>query len=301
VLSFRTEGSDLDTALFRRTALVQRGTIGWAPVASPTGYVRIGLQGQVRREAYVPEVDTALAIPDTVTGAVGVFAEWLHPAFQVVTHYNGFAREEDLDLSTKVHLAVWAVPSAFGYEQTGVVPAIELQSGAALGKFFGRLQVKAHGQFSSGGLDSGQVWGGVTLGSRVIPRQATVLHVEAGAQENPVPGGEFDLGHGLGPRAFAPHAFTGTRSIWAILEHRVFLIDDLLQLMGVGLAAFVDYGGAWFADQSARFGGNVGLGLRLGTTRSSGPNVGRLDLAYQFGEGVGEDRWVFSVGRSYEC
>jgi len=61
----------------------------------------------------------------------------------------------------------------------------------------------------------------------------------------------------------------------------------------------VDYGGAWYADEPARKGGNVGFGLRLGATRATGNNVGRFDLAYRFGDGITGSRWVFSFGRSF--
>jgi hypothetical protein len=127
-----------------------------------------------------------------------------------------------------------------------------------------------------------------------------VLHVQAGARKRPPPGAEFDLGHGLGPRGFQPHAFTGDRTIWGTLEHRVFAVDEFFGLLGVGFAAFFDYGGAWYDGQAMRFGGDVGVGLRLGATRATGTNVGRLDLAYRFGAGFGGGRrWVLSFGRSY--
>jgi hypothetical protein len=76
-------------------------------------------------------------------------------------------------------------------------------------------------------------------------------------------------------------------------------LDEALHLVGVGLAGFLDLGGAWYADQPARVGGDIGAGLRLGATRATGTNVGRLDLAYRFGEGWSGDRWVLSLGRSY--
>jgi hypothetical protein len=85
-----------------------------------------------------------------------------------------------------------------------------------------------------------------------------------------------------------------------VLEHRVFLFDALFNLIGLGVAGFVDYGGAWYPDESPRVGGNVGLGLRMGGTTSTGPNVGRLDVAYRFGDGWSGKRWVLSLGQAYE-
>jgi hypothetical protein len=292
---------DGDTLAVRwQRAFVQQVAVGWAPRASPSGYVRIGVLGQIRQEHYVLISDTALAVPDDVTAAVGVYADVTRSRFLEVTHYNGFAREEDVDLGLRAVFQVWVAPRAFGYTEGGVGPLLEVQAGVGVPQVFARLRAHAHGMFTASGVDSGLVRGALTLASRVIPRQATVLHVEAGAQRNPAPGAEFDIGHGLGPRGFQPHAFTGTRTAWGVLEHRVFLADALFDLVGVGLAGFLDYGGAWYADQAPRVGGNVGLGLRMGGTTSTGPNVGRLDVAYRFGDGWSGRRWVVSFGQAYE-
>jgi hypothetical protein len=297
VLRFR-DGVESDTLWYR--SLIQRGWLAWAPVAGPGGYVRLGLFGQIRREQYVQVEDTALVIPDSLSGAAGPYIELLRPRYLEVTHYNGFAREEDIDLSARVLIGVAVAPSAFGYTRTGLGGVVELQAGAGTPAAFVRLQASASGLVTSSTLDSGQVRGRLTLASRLFRRQATVVHVQVGAQKNPAPGAEFDIGHGIGPRGFEPHAFTGTRMAWGIAEHRVFLVDALFGLFGVGLAGFLDYGGAWYADQPARLGGDAGIGFRLGGTTSTGPNVARLDFAYQFGEGWTGKRWVVSLGQAFE-
>jgi len=305
VLQYRSEdigdsAAVRDTTFLWRRAFVQQAAVGWAPSASPGGYLRLGVLGQIRQEHFVPLQDTVLPRPDTVTAAVGVFADLLRSRFLEVTHYNGFAREEDVDIGTRAVLQLWLAPSALGYHETGVAPSLEAQTGVGIPQLFARLRLRAHGLFTGAGLDSGQVWAGLTVASRLIHRQATVLHVEGGAQKDPSPGAEFDIGHGLGPRGFEPHAFTGTRTGWGAAAHRVFLFDALFDLFGLGLAGFVDYGGAWYPDQPARLGGNVGLGLRMGGTTSTGPNVGRLDFAYRFGDGWSGNRWVVSFGQAYE-
>ncbi len=296
ILQYR-DGEVADT--FLRRSFIQTAQIATAPLASSSKYVRIGLIGQYRREEYVLAADTGQLVPDSVSGAVGAFAQLASARFMVVTHYNGFAREYDLDLSSRVSLSTWLAPSAWGYPATGIGLGLSLQTGASLGPNFALLEGKANGLFTSAGLDSGQVWVALTLATRVIPKNATVLHVEAGMQENPPPGMEFDLGHGLGPRLFGPHSFTGNRSAWGSLEHRAFLIDEVIGLLGIGLAAFLDYGGAWYEDQSPRLGGDVGFGLRIGATRATGPNVGRIDFGYRFGDGTEDKRWAFSFGQGF--
>lgn len=285
---------------FRRNLFWQQARIAYAPVASPTGYIRVGLTAQVKREEFFPKADSPLAIPDTVTGALGVFADFALARFKVTTHYIGFDRDVDVDLSTRLVLGAWLAPSAFGYERTGIGPRAFFQTGAILGKHWLRLAARANGLFTTSfEPDSGQVWAGFTFVSQSFEKNATVFHVEAMSRRGTPPGQEIDLGHGIGPRAFDVHAFTGTRGIWGSLEHRAFVIDEVLGVMGLGFAAFVDYGGAWYPDQDARFGGDVGAGIRFGATRSAGPNVGRLDVAYRFGDGFDGRRWVVVFGRGF--
>ena len=300
VLQYRVNAVDrVDTTRYRRTAFRNGAVAAIAPVAEGRRYLRVGVSAEVRREEFVLEQDTGLAAPDTVRGLVGAFAEFRRANFQVVTYFNGFGLQEDLDLSTSVRASVRLAPTAFGYDRTGVGPDLTVSSGVPFPGGYVRGSVNIHGLFTAAGLDSGQVVARMTVGAQLLPRNATFLHVVAGAQERPVPGREFDLGHGIGPRSFGPHAFVGTRMLWGTLEHRWFTWDDLGGVLGLGFAGFLDYGGSWYPDQPSRFGGNVGLGLRTGFNRSTGANTGRIDIGYRFGEGFANRRWVLSFGRGF--
>jgi hypothetical protein len=284
---------------YQRSSFIQTGQVSTAPVASTGKYLRIGLVGQYKREEYVLAADTGQLLPDSASGAIGAFVELASARFKVVTHYNGFDREYDLDLSSRLSLSTWLAPSSWGYRATGVGLGLSLQTGASLGPNFALFEGRANGLFTSAGLDSGQVSVALTLATRLIPKNATVFHLEVGVQDNPPPGLEFDLGHGVGPRLFGPHSFTGSRSAWGSLEHRAFLVDEVIGLLGIGFAAFVDYGGAWYDDQSSRLGGDIGFGLRIGATRATGANVGRIDFGYRFGDGTEDKRWALSFGQGF--
>lgn len=290
---------DVDTVRYQRRAFRNAFSGAIAARRGPLGYWRVGVAGQIRREEYLLQEDTALAVPDTISGAFGFFTELRRANFKVVNYFNGFGRPEDLDLSTVVRLSAWVAPSAMGYDRSGIGPRLDVWSAVSLPFGFARASVHANGLFTGIGLDSGTVAARATLGAQFLRRQATFVHVEAGMQKSPVPGGEFDLGHGTGPRSFAPHAFTGTRAVWGTVEHRVFVWDNLLGLLGLGFAGFLDYGGAWRAGESPRLGGNVGFGLRTGASRATGVNVGRIDIGYRFGDGWSGRRWVISTGRGF--
>ncbi len=300
VLQYRVAtGVPLDTTIYQRGAYLTRLTAGHAAVASTQVFLRVGGKAQLRQERYALEaIADQTEVPDTVTGAVGAFVDWRRAKYREVYHFNGFGRE-DLDLSSAISLTAWLAPGALGYERTGIGPELAMQTAAALPIGFIAGALEANGLFTADGLDSGQVEVSLTVGLHPWTRQATALHVRAGALESTQPGREFDLGFDTAPRSWEPHSFVGTRTVWGVLEHRWYVADDVLNLLGIGLAGFVEYGGAWYPDQDRRFGGNAGIGLRLGSAVGALPRTGRFDLGYRFGEGASGKRLVLSLGAGF--
>jgi hemolysin activation/secretion protein len=127
-------------------------------------------------------------------------------------------------------------------------------------------------------------------------RQSMVVHVEAGWLEDPAPGAEFDFGLSLGPRAFGPHAFSGDRAVFATAEYRIYPFRNLLGLVTIGAAGFVDWGGAWYHGDQRRTGWNTGIGLRVGASRASDPRALRFDLSRRAAVDDIDAGWVLSVG-----
>lgn len=312
VLQFRsTNAGGLESISYQQGAFINHLTGAIARKALPDGYLRFGAVGQINQNKFVLRQDAGMSVPDTVRGYFGGLAEYRHDRFRRIRMFNGFGTE-DVDMSNALSLTVNLAPQAFGYPQTGIGGVVIAAGALRLGsRGFLHARLNANGLFgsdlyNSGGLDSGRVVLQSTLGYKVAPRHATILHVQGGLQENPAPGTQFDIGFNTPPRLFAPHAFVGTRELWGMFEHRWFAFDNFLKLIGIGFAAFLDYGGAWYAEsdgpplgQPARFGGNVGIGLRMGSTLSTIPNTGRLDVGYQFGDGADGGGWAVSFGSGF--
>ena len=297
VLRFRN-GLDVAADSLRRRYALVRGSAAKALRASSGGYLRVGVAGQVRRDDFVPE-GSLEPFPRNLTGAVGGYLVWNHARFIVTRGYAGFSREEDVDLGTTLRVGLVAAPKVFGYDRNGIGPEIGGRVGARIPGGFAFLDAVANGLYTSAGLDSGSVQIGATTVFQPGPRHMAVFHAEAGWLKNPVPGEEFDLGLGSGPRAVGSHAFTGDRSIFLSAEYRYTLIDDLFQMAGLGVAGFVDHGGAWYAGSPRRTGWDAGVGLRLGASRSSDTDALRFDLAHRFANDVEPGGWVVTVGKGF--
>jgi hypothetical protein len=275
----------------RRRYVFGRVEVAKALDASPKGYFRVGLNGQLRRDDY----STWPSQPPqaVVTGAIGVFTEWRHANFAVVRGFQRFGQDEDLDLSNFVRLGLYAAPSAFGYGKSGVGPVLLARFGTQFPLGFAWLDARLNGVYTSAGLDSGSVYLGATSVLRPGPKQVFITHADVAWLKDPLPGTEFDLGFAVGPRAFPIHAFTGDREYFTTAEYRYTMTDDFLKLAAVGVAGFADYGGAWYAGSPTRTGTDVGLGLRLSPSRVADANPTRLDLAYRFENDQLKSGWVF--------
>lgn len=293
---YEGHGTARDT-LSRRYWMV-RGSVARAVHASPDGYLRVGLVGQVMRDDYRPERSSIL-FGNTVTGAVGSYLTFNRADFLVTRGYAGFAREEDVDLGLTVRVGLMLAPKVFGYARNGVGPEFDGRIGTRIPSGFAYLDATARGLATSAGLDSGSAKFAGTVVMHPMPQHVSVVHLEGGWLENQRPGGEFDLGLGTGPRAFEIHAFTGDRAFYATAEHRVTVREDFLGLLGLGMAGFVDYGGAWYSGERRRTGWDAGVGLRLGLSRTSETEALRFDLARRFANDARPAGWVLTVGKGF--
>ncbi len=290
------------TGALERRALRVKVTAGFAPRATTEDYLRLWISGQWRREDFDSLRTTLFA--RSVFGTAGAGFDLAHVRFQVLERFNSYARREDVDVSHLFHFGVWAAPRAWGYPsgQAGAGTEMSVQLAAPWAGGFAVLRAAGNGVFTAGVPDSGRVSGALTIASQNLPSQTLVLHVEGAELRRPKPGSEFDLwGTQNGPRVFGIHQFTGTHMVWLALEDRLLVADDVWGLMGVGVAPFFDYGGAWYPGEPARLGGDIGVSLRIGPTRAVRGDVAEFAVGYRFGKGVTGGRWGLAIrkGVSY--
>ena len=298
VLRFR-DGVTTAVDSLRRVETVVRLDLGFAPVADPHHYLRLGLNAQVHRDDIGSWV-APRSVGRTVRGEFGAYAERSRVRFMVLQGFRTFAQQEDVDLSTTIRLGAGYAPHALGGGPTGIGPLVALHGGLALGPTsFVIGDLRHNALYRGAGLDSGTTFAATTAGWVLGSRHTLLAHAETGWRDSPVPGEEFDLGLGVGPRAFPDHAFTGDREYFATGEYRFTASQDLWGLVGVGIAAFVDQGGAWYHGEAHRSGTDAGLGLRLGPTRATSLSMLRIDVARRFANDRLGGGWVVVVGKGF--
>jgi hypothetical protein len=264
--------------------------------ASPHGYTRVGLTAQLRREDTAPE---PLSVPRTVSGAAGPYVEIARPRFLATRNFRALERIEDVNLGWSVGAALLAAPSAWGYEESGIGAAFRAGAGHRLPSGFATLGIALHGVQLRDRLDSGRVSASALVALQPGSRHLFVAHAGGSRIHRPRPGGEEDLGLDYGLRAFPAHSFTGDHAYLASAEYRWLALPRVFDLGGVGVAPFVDHGGAWFGGSRRRSGTDAGVGLRIGALRSGESIMGRIDLAYRWGNERSPAGWVLALGRGW--
>jgi len=292
------EGIGFPADSARRKFAILRGDAAKALTASSRGFVRVGFTGQVIRDDFGEEGGTA-ELPRTITVSAGPYLALRRPRYIQMHNYEAMGRIEDVDLGASARADVAVAPAAWGYERNGVGGRLAASAGLRVPAGFAQLGASASGLRTSAGTDSSTL--DASLLTVVQPNELhlIVARVAAGQLNNPPFGTEYDLGLGYAVRAFPSHAFTGDRYYLVNGEYRWLALPRFLGLFGLGVAGFVDHGGAWFEGAERRTGTDAGFGFRIGSIRSAGSIVGRLDFAYRFANDREPAGWVVSLGRGF--
>src|SRR5205807_2520072 len=161
---------------------------GVALRATRASYARLWFSASWRREDFA--LATTVPFPRSQFGTVGAGMELKQVRFQVLENFNAFAHQEDVDLSQILRLGVWAAPRAWGYkpDSAGVGPEASGQLSAIWHNGFAVVRGQADGVLTGAGVDSGRVFGSMTVASQNLARQTLIFHLEGGALRGPKPG-----------------------------------------------------------------------------------------------------------------
>jgi outer membrane protein assembly factor BamA len=221
--------------------------------------------------------------------------------FLTVDHINLYDREEDFNLGP-----VFSVTPGFSRNRwvRGAENANFVEWDTVVGKRMGPSRFalwtfKGKGRFEENNWRDTRPRLDYRYYDHYSPRQTAAVHFQAETILRPAPGAQLVLGGNTGLRGYPLNQLTGNKLLLANLEHRLFLIPDILKLLGLGTAAFVDVGGVWEEGKKVDLRNtrmNVGGGLRFHISRSSLGHVLRLDVAYAIKNIEGVDRTVITFG-----
>jgi hypothetical protein len=223
-------------------------------------------------------------------------------SFRELTHVNRFERTEDINLGNEAAAFVGvSTPSLGGEPGNAYFFFLSERRGFSLnrdGFLLGAASWQA--RHRNGEIENALARFRLDLVQKISLRRLLVAKADYQHGSNLDPEVQLRLGAESGLRGYPVRQFNGSRSLLLSFEGRWFLADDVLRLVSLGVAGFVDSGFAW--PEGAKVAlhdlrSDVGLSLLLGANRVSASRPGvRLDLAYALNPIAGRSPWLFSAG-----
>ena len=266
-----------------------------------------GLRYDEQSFAAVPgEVAPATLPPDRKFIYPWLGAEWVQDAYEEVRNHDQIGRTEDLYLGTW-----WRASVGYASEALGSSDDAWLIAGSAYTAHQYRpegqwaLEASARGRLQAGDLRDAVLTAQARHYWRLDARQTFFASLTGTLTEELDPDRQLLLGAEEGLRGFPLRYQTGTAAALLTLEHRVFTDWYPFRLFYVGAAAFLDSGRTWGptlgGERPAGWLNDVGVGLRLGNSRSGLGSVVHVDLVYTLDAVPGRSRFniVVETRRSF--
>jgi hypothetical protein len=263
------------------------------------------------RERYSPEggLDSTTVIPDDRTLSYPwIGYEYIQDGFVTERGLDSLQRAEDLNLGRQFHWRLgWSAPAV-----GGDVTRLIAETGATTGWRPGRRQLLLASLQGSTRTRTGQaenLRAGASLRYYARNFRDNVFYAAA----------EGEIGHRLdaenqillggdnGLRGYPLRLQSGDRRYLVTLEQRFFSQREYFHLLHLGAAVFFDAGRAWYEKIPDRYFfpterpllKDLGLGLRIGSSRSSKAAMIHLDLAYPLDGDYHQVQWLISSSESF--
>jgi outer membrane protein assembly factor BamA len=235
--------------------------------------------------APVPGAGTRLLPADRRLLYPWVAMEWVEDSFQTARNRDQIGRTEDYSLGWRAIARVGIASADLGSDRSAGVVSAQLANGVLISDRQSlQFELGADGRLEDGGLEAGML----EAQSRYYFRQSAAklfyLNVSATVGNDLDPDQQVLLGGDSGLRGY-PLRYQSGKGRWLLTAEQRFFTDWYpLQLFHVGGAVFYDMGSTWGRDPLGRPARgvlrDVGVGLRLGNSRSALGNVLHLDVAF---------------------
>ncbi len=231
--------------------------------------------------------------------------EYVEDGFVTERQLDQIQRTEDLNLGTQFQARVGWSTAGLGADRDHLIASTNVTTGWRPG---GRqlLLAKLQGgsRWGNHGRENFLVGGHLRYYLRNFGKSLLYLAAEGALSEKLDPETQILLGGDTGLRGYPLRYQAGDRKWLLQVEQRVFSDRELFHVLHLGGAVFYDVGRAWYKEgyfEEQPVLQDVGIGLRLGSSRSSSGATVHLDLAYPLDrrEGIDSLQWLVSSSESF--
>jgi hypothetical protein len=235
--------------------------------------------------AVAGEPPSIMVPPDRTLGFPWIELEALREGHVATRDVDKIHRKEDVDLGRSLRARFGWMSPAFGADRTGLY--VEGTAHAGLDwthETFAKLDVTWTGRFTTDGPQNVVGYGSIRYFKRWSKWQGTSISLSGTIARNLDKDTQILIGGDNGLRGYPLRFESGDRSVLMTVEQRFYGEREYAHLLRLGGAVFVDIGGAWYHGTPAPFETrilrDVGVGLRLGSSRSSQAAMLHVDVAF---------------------
>jgi outer membrane protein assembly factor BamA len=211
--------------------------------------------------------------------------EMLEDNFQTASNRDQMERTEDFFLGTRFTASLGWAAESFGSDRDALIYRLSASKG------FGSIERKAlflsssaSGRVEHGDPANSEIGASARYYNQITQKRLFFMTLEGTWGNDLDLDNLVDLGGDTGLRGYPLRYQTGDSKILLTVEQRYFTDWYPFRLFRVGGAIFADIGRVWgdnpFGAPPLGWLKNIGVGLRLGATRSSGRDVVHIDIAF---------------------
>ena len=262
---------------------------GWSSGLTRGWVRRLSVGAAYQRDQFAPTFDprSAAVLPmDRKLVYPFVDLELLQDAYEERRNQDQIERTEDYYSGTFATLRLGYAAEDFGSDRDAAIVSLKTGTSFELDREHDHtIMLNAEGgtRIENGELRNAILSGDARYYWRFSQRQLFFALLSGTISENLDTEQQILLGGDNGLRGYPLRYQDGTSRVLLTLEHRIYTKYYLFRLFNVGGAVFFDAGRTWGAGTAGGVSQgilkDVGIGLRLGSSRSAFGNVIHVDLA----------------------
>ncbi len=218
------------------------------------------------------------------------------------SNMDQLVRTEDFNLGTEMRGRLGYSSPAWGGDKDQAVFSFDVRSGWEPAADQTLLVTgRAGGRWGAGGYENVSLGGELRYFLSTFRRHRLQIALRVDAAWNLDPERQLLLGGDSGLRGYPRRYQDGDRRFLLSLEQRFYTNWELFNLIHAGGAVFMDVGRAWYDGRSGDLGvlKDVGLGLRLSSSRSAKGTMVHLDVAYPLDGDTDKIQWLVTTRETF--
>jgi len=236
---------------------------------------------------------------DNKTVALSIGANYIQNRYIKTKNFEHIMRTEDVNIGRDFSGSVGLASTAWGSDNNAIILSAAMNNAYRVNAdqlFLWTLSGSGRGV--SDGFENISAYASSLYHAPNFTNQAFHAKFNFQLAHNPDDNNQLLMGGDNGLPGYPLRVQSGNRSMLFNIEQRYYTNWHLLQLVRVGGTLFFNSGSAWIPGsdiQQFKLMSDVGLGIRLESSRSESGRTLHMNLAFPLNSERASDRWLFTV------